>query len=161
MPNGIVTTHLEEIIANLHNEIKQIKGRTMKGMIRAAILVRRDMDSTYPKIPVDTGNLRQSWFVVTSKGGTPRGKSAHFSGQQAGTLAHDHAQKLETYKAKAVSKRAPTVIMGFSAYYAPFVHENYGAAFNRPDAGAGFFQAAISRNYKMILRVIKEEAKVK
>ncbi|TSA10048.1 MAG: hypothetical protein D4R73_05945 [Deltaproteobacteria bacterium] len=55
---------LERVIHNLNKEIKAIEGRSMKGLIRAAIIIRRDMDITPPVIPVDTSNMRGSWFTT-------------------------------------------------------------------------------------------------
>lgn len=51
---------LDAVIANLNREVSKIKGRSLKGLIRAAIVVRRDMDKTPPLIPIDIGNLRGS-----------------------------------------------------------------------------------------------------
>ena len=84
------------------------------------------MDKKPPLIPVDTGNLRASWFT----------------------------EPLEHF-------RYPAILMGFTAYYAFFVHENYGANFKRPDAGAGFFSAAMKNNKREILEAIAKEAKIK
>lgn len=116
----------DNVMKNLNKEIKQIQGKTMKGLIRSAALIRRDMDKTSPKIPVDTGNLRQSWF----------------------TTPYPH-------------KTRPALMIGFSANYAVFVHENVGANFQRPGAGAKFFEASLNRNHKQILDIIKQEAKVR
>jgi len=49
---------------NLNVEIQKIKGRSMKGLILAVAEIRRDMDKTPPLIPIDTGNLRGSWFTT-------------------------------------------------------------------------------------------------
>ena len=54
----------------------------------------------------------------------------------------------------------PTLILGFSANYARYVHEMYGASFRRPMAGAGFFAASLNRNRKRILEEIRKEARV-
>jgi len=50
--------------------------------------------------------------------------------------------------------------LGFTANYAWYVHENVGANFKRPGAGAKFFEAALKRNTDKILDIIKKEAKV-
>ena len=126
MKNGAKIEGLAEVNKNLNNEIQKIKGRTMKGLIESAILVRVDMDKTPPLIPVDTGNLRHSWF--TSHFYQGNGFGLHF---------------------------------GFSANYAIFVHENIGAKFNRPGAGAKFFEASLKRNEKEILAIIAKNAKVR
>jgi hypothetical protein len=57
-------------------------------------------------------------------------------------------------------KGKPAVICGFGANYAVFVHENIGAHFQRPGAGAMFFSAALNRNHRRILVIIREEAKI-
>lgn len=56
---------LNQVLSNLSKEGKKIEGKTMKGLLRSAILIRRDMDRTPPLIPVDIGNLRASWFVLS------------------------------------------------------------------------------------------------
>lgn len=57
-------------------------------------------------------------------------------------------------------KSHPVVICGFTARYAAYVHEMYGANFKRPGAGAHFFSAAIKRNEKKILEILKEEINI-
>ena len=54
---------LSAVLNNLNREIKALDGRIMKGLIRSAILVRRSTEETPPLTPVDTGNLRASWFT--------------------------------------------------------------------------------------------------
>lgn len=117
---------LDAVIKNLNREIVAIEGRSLKGLILAAALIRRDMDQTPPLIPVDTGNMRASWFVTPGQG-----------------------------------LKGPYVSCGFSANYSVFVHENLKAVFQRPGAGAKFFQASINRNKKNILGVIREEARIR
>jgi hypothetical protein len=55
---------LDTVMANLNEAIRDIENRSMKGLIEGAIIIRRDMDKTSPRIPVDTGNLRSSWFTT-------------------------------------------------------------------------------------------------
>lgn len=54
---------IEKTVHNLNKEINKIRGRNRKGLLRAAIYLRRRMDEISPMIPVDTGNLRSSWFT--------------------------------------------------------------------------------------------------
>ena len=117
------------------------------------------MEFTSPKIPVDTGNLRSSYFMVTSKGNMPEGISPTFIGEKAGQLSADHASNTASNKAK-IAGSEPALIMGFSAYYATFVHENYGAHFQKEGAGAGFLKAALNNNKHKMLAVIAKEAKI-
>jgi len=54
---------VDNVMANLNKEILAIQGRTLQGLIEAAIVIRRDMDITPPLIPIDLGNLRGSYSM--------------------------------------------------------------------------------------------------
>lgn len=126
---------LENVIRNLNAKIKSIEGRTLKGIIRGVVQIRRDMDKTAPLIPVDKGNLRASFFVITSQGNinqgaNPRfrqtGKKTSFTAQEMVKLQAVHSGTISEMaeKAKALgNSRGPFVVFGFGAYYALFVHE--------------------------------------
>ena len=157
------------MLKNLNKEVQAIEGRTLKGLIRASIIVRRSMDKNSPMIPVDTGNLRASWFVVTSKGATQRGRNPSFKGDDASEMSTDHSSLTRKTAVAAKSMGKPVVILGFSANYAWYVHEMVGANFRQPkkgakgggQRGAKFFEAALKREKKEMLAVIQEEAKIK
>lgn len=73
MARGFKISGFAEVRTRLNTEIAVIKGKTMVGLINSAILIRRDMEHTSPKVPVDLGNLRASWVanpVHTPKGPT-------------------------------------------------------------------------------------------
>jgi hypothetical protein len=55
---------LNRVVANLNYAIKEIEGRSLKGLLLAVAHVRKEMDTVTPMIPVDTGNLRASWFAI-------------------------------------------------------------------------------------------------
>lgn len=57
----------KEVKANLSRELKKLDNFSSKGLIEAAIFIRRDMEVTPPTVPVDTGNLRASWFTTLFK----------------------------------------------------------------------------------------------
>jgi len=174
---------MDAVMANLNREILKIKGRTTKGLIEASIIVRRDMDNTVPKVPIDTGNLRASWFV-TSGTKVEKGASASFKGKDVGKLATGHASTISECKSVAAAIPMPVVIMGFSANYATSVHEMVGANFagdkskikhtksgkvtqatkkytRRAGAGAKFLESSLKRNTPAILKVIQENAYIK
>lgn len=121
--------------ANLSREIEAIENRSMEGLIQAAAYIRVDMERTPPLIPVDTGNLRASWFT---------------------------SRLLFHWK--------PSLIIGFSANYAVFVHEmvDFGRGegnvfainWNRPNSGPKFFEACLNRNHDEILKIIQENVKI-
>ena len=63
----------------------------------------------------------------------------------AAKLAKRHKAVLAYYGSEIAKLRKPAVVLGFSAYYAWYVHEMVGASFQKtPGAGAKFLEAAIS-----------------
>jgi len=126
MEGGAKIEGFDNVVSNLNKQIAKIKGVTMAGLIKSAIVIRRDMDITPPLIPVDVGNLRGSWTVVTM-----------------------------------YDQHGPAVLIGFTANYAVFVHENMMAVnWNRPGSGPKFFEASIKRNSKKVLKIIQENVKL-
>ena len=153
---------MDVVLANLNREILLMEERSNTGLIEAAILIRRDMDMTPPLIPIDLGNLRASWFTVTGKGkGGEVEEGAGFSGPKAGDLQTDRQAAIAEGQAVASAYTGPMVMLGFSANYAMFVHENIGASFKRPGAGAKFFESALKRNKDAILQLIGTNASIK
>lgn len=171
---------LHEVMARLNKEVQAIKDRSMVGLIKFAVLVSRDMDITPPLIPIDSGNLRASRFILTGEkvveGGAPQ-----FEGKEAGNMSSDHSSSLSSSTALATGK--PVVVMGFSANYAVAVHEMVGGNFTGPQekikytkkgkvmqstrkylrragAGAKFLEESLKRNEKEGLMIIAENAKI-
>jgi len=157
---------LDQVVAKLNAEIARIKGATLKGLIRAQIKVRRDMHLVSPKIPVDTGNMRSSYFCVTSNAVVLTGNNPTFDNKRkdAAKMAAEHVSKVAAHLANAVAHapRGPMITFGFTAYYAPIVHENMEAKnWNRPGSGPKFFQAALENNHAEILKFIALEARIR
>lgn len=149
---------VEKVMKNLNKQVMRIKKGSLTGLIEASIVIRRDMEASAPTIPIDTGNLRASWFTVTSTGQTSN-KGGSFSGDNAREMETQHSSVMAEAKAN-VSGNNPAVSMGFTANYAAAVHENTGANFNRPGSGAKFLESALMRNKKTILKTIAGKAKL-
>jgi hypothetical protein len=141
---------INKVVKNLNKELSRIEVKGAAGLIKATILIRREMDTVPPKIPVDTSNLRSSWFVTSAQGIKQKPK---FDDTGA---ANSAASRAKTY-------RKPVVIMGFAASYAVLVHERIGADinWNRPGSGGKFFEAALVRNKEEIIQIIQNETKIK
>lgn len=162
---------MQTVLRNLNNEIKKIEGRTESGMIRAAIQVRRDMEKVPPVIPVDTSNLRASWFIITKSGkeGAPSSPSFTNVSQTTGErrsvdvsqMASNHQRVKQEALAEARYYKHPVLIMGFTASYATAVHEDMTKQRQRPGSGPKFLEQALARNQAYILKVIGEEAYIK
>jgi hypothetical protein len=133
---------IENVMKNLNKEMQKIKGRTVRGLIEAQIDVHRDMETKSPKIPVDTANLRHSYFAVAN------------TGKVAGQPPSD-------VSAKARAERDPILMLGFSANYALFVHENLEANFKRKGAGPKYFETHLQNNQDNILRKVQKHAYIK
>jgi hypothetical protein len=160
-----MVTGLKEVMDNLNKEIKAIRGRSTKGLIRASIIVRRSTEQDKPKTPVDLGNLRASYFTVSSDPSlnisTTLGQHTAFTGPNASKLKAGHGQVKSSYEGKIVGSRDPKVTLGFTANYAEAVHENVGAKFQRPGSGAKFLESSLKLKRREILKVIAKEAEIK
>jgi hypothetical protein len=175
---------LREVMINLNAEIAKIKGANIRGLMNAVAYIRNETETHAPLTPVDYGNLQSSWFAVTYHGKMANDKwNKGFRDNpdakvQASKLAAAHNDAMAEAKAEAVAKHAmgrDTIIFGYSANYAVYVHEMMGANFNpdrkkgkkkgfrsrRPGAGAKWLQDAIYRNRDTILKIIAETSQIK
>jgi len=134
---------------------------TMAGLIEASIIIRRSTEDSSPITPLDTGNLRASWFTVTPRGPSS-GKSPSFEGENAGDMKKNHSAALSEYGTTVKTRRVPTVGLGFSANYAGFVHEMVDAQnWSRPGSGAWYLASSIQSTKPAVLAAIYKHAKFK
>lgn len=173
---------LADIMHNLYAEIENIKGRTLTGMVKAVRQIQNDTDETIPLVPVKYGNLRSSFFCTTSNGTVPIGRNAQFiperdskghftrgGNQKLAQLIKDHRALLGFFANEAKTYGAahgPTVIFGYTAFYAFWVHEtipsfsvgDQAIGWSREGSGPKWFEKAIQRNKDIVLRTIIEKA---
>jgi hypothetical protein len=151
---------LREVMNNLNKEIKKIEGRSIKGLLNAAIDIKRIAE---PTTPIDLGNLRSSFFIVTTLGthtepprfSNDRGDAAELEAAHTNLIAEAKA----TVSAKAKTEKI--LIMGYSANYAAAVHEMVDAQFKTPGTMAKWFQLAISQNTATILKSVRDNIKIR
>jgi hypothetical protein len=151
-------------LKGLNVELEKIKGRCAAGLIDAAILIRRSTETTPPLTPVDTGNLRVSWFVTTAKSNVAESDTGSFKGKQGAQMRSEHTRVITESKsliAANLSRKGEFIVIGYSANYALFVHEMLGASFQRPQAGPKWFQAALERNRGETIKKVAERAKIR
>lgn len=153
----------DEVMKNLDKEIEKIKVKSAAGLIKATIIIRNDTEKTTPITPVDTGNLRSSWFVVSLKKAAADVYNKAFKGKKKDDMAKEHSATITEAMGivKAYIKRGVLVVFGYSANYAAAVHEKLGANFQRPGAGPKWFESAIKRNIPNIVSTIANETKIK
>lgn len=171
---------------NLNVQIAAIKDRTNKGLILAAVQVRRAM-KTPPKIPVEYANLKASWFITTSMSAEQSTRALEITTAKftenprekvMAKLRSEHPQVVAESRGEIdmamanidpTSKRKIGVMMGFSAFYAAPVHEmgvsgkTAGKKINWSLSGSGakFFQSALYSTTNDMLATIRKYAIVR
>ncbi len=153
--------------------IQDVPNRSMKGLIMAAAHIRQETESKHPMTPLDYGNLRSSWFVVTAKGKVPNdaGNKGFRDNPEAkltaSQLQAEHVATITECKGIVQANegiKGKFLIMGYSANYALFVHEMLTANFKVKKGrspGAKWFEIAFKRNRAKILQIIKDNAEIK
>ena len=164
--------HVDALISNINKELKNIEGRGLIGLLAAASHIYSDMDKTPPRIPIDTGNLRASFFIVSTKGGGDQSKgTGDFKGGDAAERKNEKGQVVGMVESAITAFKQPAVGLGFTANYATFVHENLNANFTgkntgklkdkrRAGAGPRFFSTALERNQGKIIEIVAKYAKI-
>lgn len=159
--NAIRVVDLDKALLELSEFVRQVTLKTKKGMIKAGLRIQRGAQRL---CPIDTGNLRSSAFTIWSGRGTVR---AEFQGKDAGRMAVQHAVVVQSEQNQlSRSDLKPEVEVGFSAYYALFVHEDTEVSHMKKNeqgesvaiGEAKFLAKAIVRNMANIQRDILEEA---
>lgn len=161
---------VKQVMEGLNRALKQTKENSLRALIRCSIVVRRGTEKESPKTPVDTGNLRASWFAVTTK--EIKTSSAGFKGEDAGEMQTNHSNAISEAKNMVRVYPYPSLVMGYTANYALYVHEMVDADFitprkrggkttaRRSGAGAKWFEASLLRNEQEMLRIITQEIKL-
>lgn len=147
---------IKEVSKNLNREIDAIVGRTLQGLIEASILIQRESE---PMVPIDSGNLRSSWFTVDNHSSVVSGGNPSFQGEGSSEMSSDHRIVIDKTKQMVVGNN-PALAYGYTANYAALVHENVDANWKRPGATAKFLEKAIRINQNKILHIIKSKAKI-
>ena len=137
-------TGFDNVMRNLNAEIKAIKGRSMKGLIEGVAIIHRGTETQTPKVPVDTGNLRNSWFTTPgSFMGSPYVQFGYTANYAA--FVHEMVGADFTSARPRYDKRTKKMKM-----YTP-----------RKGAGAKFLETAITDNKEEILEVVRKNAYIK
>lgn len=158
---------MQEVLDNIAKETRGIVGASASGVLKGGLLVMRESQRL---TPVDSGNLRNSRFLVTDAPGFAGDiGGGKFRGEQAGAMGSRHAQVKQasssTVAEMSKGGRAPTVAVGYSAVYALSVHENPRAGkTGKPGASTvgvwKFLETALKANASRILEIIRKDARV-
>jgi len=157
---------IEKVMGNLNKKASSIKKKlTTTGFIRVSIFFQEQTEKTSPITPLDTGNLRSSYFTtIKDADGSVINKSSGFSPDNRVTARHKQNQNatVSTMQSVVGASTIPFMIFGFSANYAMAVHEKTGKDINwgRPSSGPNFFLNHVKNNQSKILKILRQNAKV-
>jgi hypothetical protein len=166
-------TGFEEVEKNLNRALENMKINSTEGLTKVAAAIHKDADLIPPRIPRDTGNLRQSRFIVNNSGNVVWGNKAKFAPRGkgkwgGGEMAANHYALINKYRGEAKIKDHPYVICGYTAPYTVYVHEmgiavNAGKRINwtRPGSGAKFFQSAMMNKRKQMMGMLYKTTNIK
>jgi len=152
----MINPHMHNIkgtIFNMQREFEEIKNRTPRGLVEAAMLIRGNAQD---RCPVDTGNLKASAYVVWKKGYKRTGRwskrKSKYDGRpkDLGRLKRDHA-KITADHEKLVSWG--DVVIGFSAWYAMYVHQGTQKQRARP-----FLRKAMRDKRQEAIEIVRKTA---
>lgn len=152
---------------DLNKAIKDIEKRNAKGVFKGALEIKRTAASRN-YCPVDWGNLRASAYALPKNipGIALRGSGTspsfphdapYATGKKAGALASNHKSAINEKKKILNAMEDAGAIVGFTAYYAPIVHESPYAGKN--NGGPKFLQKAVKVKREAVIAHIMKEAK--
>lgn len=150
-----------KVLKNLNREIRKIRGRTEKGLYRAAIPIRADAQRL---CPVVTGNLKASAYIIITGGTVRAGADPSFRGENARKMKSQHETRLSERSGVLQNTHKPLVEIGFTALYAPIVHENPNAG-RTGEEGAStvgqwkFLETSLKNNQRKAIETIAREAR--
>jgi len=170
----MATVHVtggKEINQNLELQKDAMKSKVLAGMINAARLIKRAVTKVdLPTTPVDISNLRASFFITTiigiKAGASPtflteKGDSK-LTPKQFAELETHHASSVATASAEVRTATNLTLIMGYGANYAIWVHEmtDPGVEWSKPGSGPKWFEKSLKGHRDDMLKEIGRSARI-
>ena len=147
---------VDKVLRNLNAEIKKIEGRTQAGVIDAALMIKNKAGH---KTPRDTGNLVGSAYVIWPKSSQPLTPSFDDKKEDAGRLSNDFSRGVSAGKSRMNRQKQPVAEIGYTAYYAVYVHEIDKAY--RGGKSWKFLESALIENAGKIMKLIKARARIR
>ena len=161
---------IKKITDNINKELDKMKGKAQSdGFMRVAMAVYQEMEYGSRKIPLDTGNLRASYFAAIkgSNGGANLG-NGYVQNIKRTKKDTQHQQMVVSAARSAVQAQPyPNMIFGFAANYAFYVHEDLQAKgkdgvtnWQREGSGPKFFEIALRAKENEIIEILKDSIKL-
>jgi len=142
---------IRSVVQNMNLASERKLRAAEKALIEGGLKVKADAVKI---TPLDLSNLRGSAYTLWAGGGAIQ---SQFFGEIAARLASEQGQVLNDKRNRiADSRRRGTlmVIVGFTAYYALYVHENVGANFKTPGTQAKYLALPLQRNATAIKQLV-------
>jgi hypothetical protein len=116
---------LEQVLHNLHVAVEAMEEITKEGLVAGGLFIQGEAQR---RCPVDTGNLKASAFTVWGDSLPP---TPTFSGKSGPGMTTEHTAKTNASNISCQEAKAMGYIMvnvGFTAFYAIYVHEDTTAS---------------------------------
>lgn len=138
-------TGIETVMKGLNGKMVEFQINGVRGMRNAAGFIRGEMERSAPKVPVDTGNLRASWFIESIRASKNR------VGVKFGFSANYAVYVHEMVDADFTSPR--------KRYQRTHGQRTKAKGVYRPRAGAGakFLESHLKRNVYKILLIMRDK----
>jgi len=81
-------------------------------------------------------------------------KAGYYTPVDTGNLVNSRYTNVHERNGKIVGE------IGYTAAYAPFVHENTEASFRKPGSCAKFLERAVAESHRWVVQVLKQSGKV-
>jgi len=148
-------TGFDAVMKSLRKDLKKAGADlTYRGLLRVGLLILRDAQKYAPR---DTGNLMGSGFVL---GQPSRGESKIQIRPSAKKSEEEAAisQSVEEGRGELMLNKPPSVMVGFGASYALFVHEADEDQ-DWHDGGPQFLKKSVEDNHAKAVALITEEVR--
>lgn len=151
----MVGRNLDEIIRDFNREIEKIEGDVQKGLSLGGLEIKGE---SMQRTPVDTGNLKNSHYMVSAKGGAAdKGGGFNTVDKSGEQVAREHDSHVQAAAGEAHSSGKPLIELGCTAFYAEQVHEDLEA--RHTTGQAKFLENAIRNKINQLPGYIRRFAK--
>jgi len=142
---GIRTFGIASTLRALERETKKVFRDAKRGLIESGFVIIRDAQI---RCPVTFGNLRSSGYVVWDKGNQQTFRK--WDGPDASTLQQLHSSITGSQQQSVGDFE---VVIGFTAFYALYVHEDLQQRLNSGEHK--YLQNALNAKGTQVVKIIK------
>lgn len=158
MSKNLNITGRDVVLRNMQKAIHDLKKGTERGVVAAGLHIVR---KTSPLVPVDTGNLRSSVYLVSNTAMNNLPIPAFSNARKdAAKQARNRANALSDARARVNSAGGmPMVEVGYATTYAAAVHEH--TAVPHSVGQAKYLETAVKSSASDIVKIIAQKARVR